>query len=61
MLIQRLIAEREEREKPSNSATHEVRLPLLPKERTGAVLPVTGADLDEISLAKISLPDVKHR
>ena len=51
-LIQRLVSEHLER--PKGSFAHRsgprksVRLPLISREETGVMMPVTGADLDEI-------------
>jgi hypothetical protein len=51
-LIQRLVSEHLERRKGAAALRSEprksVRLPLISKEETGVIMPVTGADLDEI-------------
>jgi hypothetical protein len=47
-LIERLLTEHLEQHKASPPGNHETRLPLIPKRQTGVVLPVTGADLDEM-------------
>jgi len=47
-LIQRLVADHEQRARPVASRKRDARLPLIDKEKTGVVLPVTGADLDEM-------------
>ena len=47
-LIQRLVAEHVQQAEPVASRKRDARLPLIPRERTGVVLPVTGADLDEM-------------
>jgi hypothetical protein len=43
---------------PNRSTRGDVKFPLIPKEETGALAQITGADLDEYSLVIISLPDV---
>ena len=55
-LIRRLVSEHLERRKrlsgPSagdrSTPRKDVRFPLIPKEETGVIVPVTGADLDEM-------------
>jgi hypothetical protein len=47
-LIQRLVAEHVEHTDPIASRKRDAHLPLIPREKTGVILPVTGADLDEM-------------
>jgi hypothetical protein len=51
-ILRRLISEHGERHRSSPSRRtarrEDVSFPLIPKEKTGPIMPVTGADLDEI-------------
>ena len=51
-LLRRLISEHGERYRSSSgqrvARRQDVNFPLIPKEKTGLIMPVTGADLDEI-------------
>jgi hypothetical protein len=47
-LIRRLVSEHLERRHPLSVSRNEIQFPLIPKQETGVVYPVTGAGLDEM-------------
>ena len=47
-LIRRLVSERLDLPQRSGSNRKEIALPLIPKDKTGVILPLTGKDLDAI-------------